>query len=308
MGLGGIVGAVAGSVLSGVVGGKGAKDAANIQAQASERAFEENKPFAEAGKGALTQLQTLLGLSPTGGGTAAPGATAGKGATTTSGGVPQGVNAQRVREFLMGNVSQEDEPNEFFQLQDAVSKLQASGANLRNFRDADLEAAYGGGGSAAGEVAQRPTRAAEGARGSGPGSIAKLFESTPGYQFQIEQSEKAIKRAGAAGWSSGSGRLYNQLVENAQGLASTTFQQHLQNLFGLVQTGQAAASGQASAIQAGGEARAAGTIGQAQALRGGISDIFTAIGSQSRTPSFQSFSSAAGGRTSLPSTLIIPGE
>lgn len=65
--------AVAGSILSGVLGGKGAKSAAKAQTQAINNAIgvqnqqfqqtrADNLPFLQAGQGALGQTQGLLGL------------------------------------------------------------------------------------------------------------------------------------------------------------------------------------------------------------------------------------------------------
>lgn len=77
--MGGIVGSIAGSLVSGVIGGKASKKAAGIQAESADRAtelqremFERNvelqAPFREAGLSAQNRLLDYLGLSEGAGG------------------------------------------------------------------------------------------------------------------------------------------------------------------------------------------------------------------------------------------------
>jgi hypothetical protein len=99
-----------------------------------------------------------------------------------------------------------------------------------------------------------------------PGAdIQAELEATPGYQFQLAQSEKAIKRMASASGYRGSGKLYEQLLGNAAGMASTRFDTHLSQLFNLSGIGANAATQQGSAIQSGASAQQAGIIGSAGA-------------------------------------------
>ena len=73
----------------------------------------------------------------------------------------------------------------------------------------------------------------------------------PGYQFQQQQGNDATKRQALAMGLGLSGNTLKALSDYNQGLASTSYQQQLQNLLGPINTGQSAAAGQASMVQAG---------------------------------------------------------
>ena len=71
--LGAVLGSVAAGAVSGMLGAKGAKDAANIQAKAAQEATAEQRrqydiartdsaPWRDAGSDAITRMRTLLGL------------------------------------------------------------------------------------------------------------------------------------------------------------------------------------------------------------------------------------------------------
>lgn len=68
------------------------------------------------------------------------------------------------------------------------------------------------------------------------------FTSSPGYQFQQQQGQNAINRGAAASGNAFSTTTLAQLANYNQGLAGTQYQQYLQNLYGLTQTGAGAAS------------------------------------------------------------------
>jgi hypothetical protein len=59
----GLIGSTVGSVVSAGIQGNAAKSAANMQAQAADKARELVMPFVTAGEGALGGMQALLGLS-----------------------------------------------------------------------------------------------------------------------------------------------------------------------------------------------------------------------------------------------------
>ena len=121
------------------------------------------------------------------------------------------------------------------------------------------------------------------------------LSQTPGYQFELQQGEQAVLDKASATGGVGGGNTLKALTDYGQGLASTTYQQQLQDYMaqqqaqlGALQTsvgsGQAAAGGLASAgqtnasnignlITGGAAATAAGQVGSANAITGGINNL-----------------------------------
>ena len=128
------------------------------------------------------------------------------------------------------------------------------------------------------------------------------LEQTPGYQFTQQQGNKALDNAMAAKGLSVSGAQLKGLDQYNTGLASQTFQQQYQNALqnfntnygqaadqynraaGLVGLGQNAAAGVGNAgiqtgsnigntLTSGANALAAGQIGSANAINGGLSGL-----------------------------------
>jgi hypothetical protein len=114
--------------------------------------------------------------------------------------------------------------------------------------------------------------------------ISKL----PGYQFEMQQGTNAIQNSAAARGQALSGNTLQGLQQYGQGLASTQFQQYMQQLAGLANMGQAAASNTAnlgagllsgagaslaSGIQASGQYQAAAGVGQANAWNGALQGL-----------------------------------
>jgi hypothetical protein len=112
------------------------------------------------------------------------------------------------------------------------------------------------------------------------------FTSSPGYQFQLGQGLDALKAASSAGTgATPGGNQMKALMGYGQGLAGTTFNNYLNQLFGLSNTGLSAASdlgrigaGEVQGLQAlmtgQGNARAGGTMGAANATAGGLNNAF----------------------------------
>lgn len=120
--------------------------------------------------------------------------------------------------------------------------------------------------------------------GSGPGgqvnptqTLANL-QSTPGYQFSLQQGTQAATNAATAQGLGGSGNMLKGVTNYAEGLANTTYQQQYQNylqqqqqnanlLYQPVNTGASAAGSLASAAGTAGTgiSNAYQGIGQAQA-------------------------------------------
>lgn len=81
-------------------------------------------------------------------------------------------------------------------------------------------------------------------------SAAQLqtLRNTPGYQFQQQQGTQNTVNAASAQGMSLSGNTLEGLSKFNQGLADTTYQQAVGNLENTVNTGQAAAAGQAANV------------------------------------------------------------
>lgn len=104
-----------------------------------------------------------------------------------------------------------------------------------------------------------------GAAGQAGASAAQLatLRNTPGYQFQQQEGTlNTLNTANAKGLVN-SGNTLTALSEFNQGLADTTFQQAVGNAENVVNTGQAAAAGQAANI-----GNAAGNISNALISQG----------------------------------------
>jgi hypothetical protein len=166
-------------------------------------------------------------------------------------------------------------------------------------------------------------------------------EQTPGFQFVQEQGDKGILEGSAAGGGAISGGTLQALSQYNTGLADTTynqiFQQALQgytaNLAGNqqafqqtlapVEIGQQGATSISQLLQALGNSKAAGTVGSANAIEGGIGNatngisqallMNSLIGSGTNSSgnlgtSLSSLATGAGSNLNIlnPSTLALP--
>lgn len=87
-----------------------------------------------------------------------------------------------------------------------------------------------------------------GPAGQNPQSVTDALRNTPGYKFQQEQGTLNTVNAASAQGMSLSGNTLEGLSKFNQGLADTTYQQTVGNLENTVNTGQAAAAGQAANV------------------------------------------------------------
>lgn len=100
------------------------------------------------------------------------------------------------------------------------------------------------------------------------------LEKTPGYQFSLKQGNSAIERSQAAKGMFNSGNTLKAMDDYSQGLAQQTYQQYMNNLLGIANTG-INATGQISTNQANlGIGQANLTMGGGQAAL----NTFTGIG------------------------------
>jgi hypothetical protein len=113
------------------------------------------------------------------------------------------------------------------------------------------------------------------------------FEQTPGYDFQLEQGQRAIDGSAAASGNLFSGATQKAQMQFGQGVAQQGYGNYLNGLNGLAGSGQNAAMGGASAMTNNaqmvnnslsgiGNAQAAGAVGTANAINNGIGNALGA--------------------------------
>jgi hypothetical protein len=136
------------------------------------------------------------------------------------------------------------------------------------------------------------------ALGGAAGAFAQ-FQSTPGYQFPLQQANLATNRALASSGLTGSpGAIGRDIGQLNAGYASQGFNQYTSGLTGLASSGQNAASslgsiGLGTGAQIGaantnyGNAAAQGIMNSASATNQGIGQTGGSIGSALNNPSVQ---------------------
>ena len=109
---------------------------------------------------------------------------------------------------------------------------------------------------------------------------------TPGYDFRMRQGLDALESSAAARGGLYSGAAMRDAIQFSQDFGSNEYNNYLARLAGRADTGMNAAAGQAGAAQTAasgvsnafsgiGNARAAGAIGQGNALVGGLQNLAT---------------------------------
>ena len=132
-------------------------------------------------------------------------------------------------------------------------------------------------------------RDADATAAAGNGFEYQGFQQTPGYQFQMDEGQKAIERSAAARGMVLSSPTVKDFTRFSQGLADQTYGNHLNRLSALSGSGQVA-SGQAFAgfqnnganianlLGQQGNAQAAGASSFGQAIGSGVNNIFRGAG------------------------------
>jgi hypothetical protein len=284
------VGAAA-TLATGAMSAGAAEDAANTQANAAKSAQQisqqqyndtvnRNAPFTQAGYGALSALDWGLGISPQ---TASGGAPTATQPSTTgptgslSGAISGAINPQGG--FLNAGRSPTGVP---YQGNTPIGGLVTNGPSL--------------GGSGV-PIAGTPASGGQGT-GLGFGSLTKQFDTSdwqqlsPAYNFTVQQGRQGVLNSDAAGAGALSGAAQKDLINYNQNSANQSFnnafnqyQTQQSNIFdrlsGIAGLGQSSANntgqqgttlaGQAgNAAVAAGSYQAAGTVGAANAISGGI--------------------------------------
>lgn len=275
------------SVISGLLGSDAASSAADAQTQASNNAiglqrdvFNQQKqlqaPYNQSGQAAMARLNYLLGLDPSG--FNVPGLNQGSGANGAGPAVastPASVPVDPAAQIFFNPDTQNSAP---ITAPVRPTPMVQSGYQISP--------------NAAAQNAQI------GNQQGGFGSLLKPFgmsdfQMDPGIQFQIQQGNQALQNSQAAKNGVLSGGALKDLIgfnQNMAGLGyQSAFDRYMANrastygsLMGMLGVGQSAASNTSAnagamasnvgnTMQGIGNAQAAGTIGSANALSGGLS-------------------------------------
>jgi hypothetical protein len=261
------------STATSLIGGgkqqKAASSAQNTQLAMFQQTRQDLQPFVQAGQGAIGLEQGLLGIGGPSGG--AGGGTPDQTATLAN--IKQGLqswssakpgNAESIIKMIDSGAS-------LGQVQSALSTLRTTTTNPANTKFLDPLI----------QQAANPVMGPAGpSTGGGTDMMARLAQ-TPGYQFALQQGLQATQSGFAAQGLGQSGAALKGAAQYSEGLASTTYQQQVQNAMQAVGMGQSAAAGlgslgQTAAAQAGqfgtsgAAAGAAGVVGAGNALGGAL--------------------------------------
>jgi hypothetical protein len=275
---------IAGSVVSGIAGASSSSKAAEAQQDAAEASLEEQKrqydlsredlaPYRQSGQNALAAMNYEMGLGARPGITPdiveVPAVAASGGGYAPQGAQPQNNNANLG--FLQSALS--DTPY--------GAMLAPQGG--QGYGSAGSPAQYYVNGQAFGSQAEAQAYA------DGQTYDYQGFQETPGYQFQMDEGQKAIERAAAArGLRLSSGTL-KEADRYSQGLASQEYGNYYNRLAGLAGVGQSAtntsvnlgqnyANQASNSLMASGNAQASGYQGQNSALQGTMNNLSTIAG------------------------------
>jgi hypothetical protein len=105
---------------------------------------------------------------------------------------------------------------------------------------------------------------------NGPEAAKNALMLDPGYQFRLDQGNKALERATAARGGLGSGKYLKDAMSYNQGQASQEYGNSFNRLMALAGMGQTATGSAADYGTQGANAQAAGYVGKANALTGAI--------------------------------------
>lgn len=309
-----------------------AQIASNTQLQLADKSAERQQPFVDVGLDALTRYQELLGLVPVGtldqkreqrrleAVAAEQAKAAGPVKGTRAELLAKGYKPEDLKELQKGTSDIWDAMSGFGTdaaswVQGTREELTAQGLTPERLKRRGVAELY--------EAPARPVpvQATQNVAPPLPGAavlqagsatppaaqtLDDLIRTTPGYNFAVEEEERAIERAAAARGQRLSGNVLEELASRAGSRAlGTVYNNQLDRLAGLTSMGQSAASNQgtgylgvaggvADAQRSGGSALAGGHLAsgavQANSLQGlaelvankdtmsAIGDIFTGGG------------------------------
>jgi hypothetical protein len=283
----------AASAAGGIMQAGAAKSAAQTEAQAAQQAAQlqsqefqtinqEMSPYRVGGSEGLIGVENLLGIPTTSVASAAPAApvpTGGGNAlvSTLQKYVGHGYRQDFVNQ-IQSMIQQGAHPSDIMGALQNWGSTTTSGTNAA----AKAEIFKAAGGLKPG-IAPTPTPSTMTA-GPSTANIQDFLSKTPGYQFALDQGTQAVENMFAAQGLSKSGPLAKGLSQYVTGLANQTYQQQLGNFMNLAGLGEQATAqtgqfgmqsvAQQNALLTGGaSASAAGQIGAANALTGGLSGL-----------------------------------
>lgn len=298
----GAVAALAGgSIVGGLIQGNAAGKAADAQADAAKDAAAEQRrqydlsrqdlaPYREAGYNALAAMQYMTGLGPqpTFGGSG-------------TGGGAGGTNALEINEIAGSPATSgvrrvQFQPPDPFGIGRGTYTTPGGGrVEATSRRDVEeLQGRYAQPGSGTryqvGEHMFDTREQAQsyidnlGGQGGGEGGTPFDWQTTPGYEFRLEEGQKALERMAAARGMRLSGATMKEALRQGEGYAAQEFGNVYNRLAGLSGTGQTAVNTGAqlgaqtagnigNALMQGGQARASGYTGQANALTGTLNNL-----------------------------------
>lgn len=265
--------------------GAAADQAAAVQQNIYNQTREDQGPYRQAGYDALEELRGLLGL-PSGASSAdrAEGTEARNRLQDILN--AKDLNYRKGQNFSAITGIDDIDSGDFSGISDEqLAQLTARGNNLSFKRDGEaislirqLRSMGSGGGSNALATPRLDQEA-----------YFDRFRSTPGYQFMLDEGEKAVGRGMAARGLNRSGRTLLELQRHGSGLADQTYGQHYNRLTGIAGVGQTAtnavgaagqnyATGMGNAAMARGDARASGYINTANAVGNALNQGAQAYG------------------------------
>lgn len=112
-----------------------------------------------------------------------------------------------------------------------------------------------------------------------PQSSLDAFTRSPDYQFALDQGVGALERSAAARGQLRGGNLLRDITEFGSGLATQNFGRYTSRLMDLARMGGSMIPNTSALTLAGGEAGAAGIVGQANAINSGIQGVGSAFNS-----------------------------
>lgn len=292
------VGAASG-IAGGVISANGAKSAANAQVQGAENASQTQlaefntsaaleTPGRNLGYGADSLLAQLFGLPD-------PNASS----TTAMYGANSALNSLGGNQYGTGAGSTAPAL-----VPDANGNMVPAGSNgttAPNTGTGSSPFNIGGGASPGGTPAtssqplgnQTTNTGSNGApTTTNASSQFSNFFNSPGYQFALGQGQQAVQRGAAASGNLYSTNTLNQLDTNAQGYASTQYNNYVSQLMGLAGIGSGATAGTVGAATtagnnisanqlSAGNANASGILGSSGAIGGAITNAGGLLGNYS---------------------------
>lgn len=260
-----------------------AEDASSAQGQASGAAINastnqariarnDSAPYRDAGTAALSKIRDLLGIN------------------SGAGGVGASDWKTQLKKGYADSFAQIANPNSnvLSNIYDIIDKsssptdASAYGENVLDFAKRTGVAAPAN----LGDIlsAPQPSASPAGATGAAPNTADSILAMDPGYQFRLDQGNKAVTNAAGAAGMRNSGATLKALTRYGQDYASGEFGNVVNRLAGLAGTGQTAQAGDSSlganmAMNVGnifssqGNARGAASIAQGNAYGGAAQSI-----------------------------------